>query len=373
MPFGHRPINTFCMKHKYFLFIAVIVLAAYGCGDKNKPLNLAITPDAGTNYKQGDKVSIKVSYPANYKADSVVYLLDSTKLTSRKDSSAFELATDTLRLGAKVITAKIYSAGKAEEVTTNINLLAAKAPEQLTYTVEKVFPHDTSSYIEGLLYQNGYLYESDGGRVAEGNGQSSLRKVDLTTGKVLKKFDVDPKIFAEGIALVGNKIIQLTYTEKIGYVYDATTFQLLNTFNNNVGIEGWGMTFDGNKIYMDDSSNRIWLLNKDTYQATGFIDVYDDKGPVNKLNELEYIDGKLYANVYETNDIVVIDPKTGAVLQRINFDKLYPESERVKSPGAEVMNGIAWDAAGKRLFVTGKKWPHLYQIKLSQNPSPPAL
>src|SRR5689334_21051700 len=120
------------MKHKYILYIAVGLLAAYGCGDKNKPLNLGITPDAGTNYKQGDKVSIKVSYPADYKADSVVYLLDSTKLATRKDSSAYELTTDTLMLGAKVITAKVYSAGKAEEVTTNINPLAAKAPEQLT-------------------------------------------------------------------------------------------------------------------------------------------------------------------------------------------------------------------------------------------------
>ena len=170
---------------------------------------------------------------------------------------------------------------------------------------------------------------------------------------------VDPTIFAEGISIVGNKIIQLTWTEKIGYVYDKDSFKLLNTFNNNVGEEGWGMCFDGKKLYMDDKTNRIWFLNKDTYRAIGFIDVYNDKKAIDSINELEYIDGKLYANVYQTNDIIVIDPKTGAVLQKIDLSNLY----RNRMPNADVLNGIAYDAKTKRIFITGKKWPHLYQVK----------
>jgi glutaminyl-peptide cyclotransferase len=339
-----------------------MIMAIYSCKPKNDAMNISITPEAGTNYKQGDKVSIKVSYPADLKADSVVYLMDSVKVADRKDSSVFVLNTDTLGLGPIVITARVYNAGKPEEVSTNINLLAAKAPEMLGFTVEKTYPHDTSSYTEGLIYHNGFLYESDGGRASAPEGRSSLRKTDLTTGKVLQKVDIDPEVFAEGIAIIDNKIVQLTYTEKIGYVYDLNTFKLLSTFNNNVGIEGWGMCYDGKKIYMDDSSNRIWFLDKDKYNAIGYIDVYDDKGPVNKLNELEFIDGKIYANVYETDDIVVIHPKTGAVLQKVDMSSLYPEAQRI--PPAEVMNGIAYDAAGKRLFVTGKKWQHLYQVKL---------
>ena len=249
-------------------------------------------------------------------------------------------------------------------VTTNIVLLAAKAPEEMTYEVEKVFPHDTSSYTEGLLYQDGFLYESGGGRSKppqgeQAEGQSSLRKVDLNTGKVLKKVMVDPTVFAEGIAIVGNKIIQLTWTEKIGYVYDKDSFKLLNTFNNNVGVEGWGLCFDGKKLYMDDKTNRIWFLDKNTYRAIGFIDVYDDKKAIDSINELEYIDGKLYANVYQTNDIIVIDPKTGAILQKINLANLY----RDRMPNADVLNGIAYDEKTKRIFITGKKWPHLYQVK----------
>ena len=155
----------------------------------------------------------------------------------------------------------------------------------------------------------------------------------------------------------------MTWTERIGYVYDLNTFKLLSTFTNNVGLEGWGMCSDGTKLYLDDSSNRIWLLDKNTYKAIGHIDVYDDKGPVKQINELEYINGKIYANVYTTDTIVVINPKTGAVEQRLNLAALYPDRTK-HNPNAEVLNGIAWDDAGKRLFVTGKKWDKLFQIKV---------
>ncbi len=192
--------------------------------------------------------------------------------------------------------------------------------------------------------------------------QSSLRKEDLATGKVLQKTMVDPKVFAEGISIVGDKIIQLTYHEKIGYVYDKTSFKLLSTFANNVGVEGWGMCFDGKKLYMDDSTNRIWFLDKNTYAEKGYIDVYDDKGPVDSVNELEYINDKIYANIWTKNIIIAIDPKTGAVLEKIDLTNLYPEDKR--NANADVLNGIAYDAVGKRIFITGKKWPNpLYQVE----------
>lgn len=350
--------------NKRLIFFAIIALLAYGCKDNNKADEFTISPDAGSNYKSGDAIALKIGYPAGTKIDSVVYLLDSARVGAAKDSSAVNVKTDSIALGARIITAKVYQAGKSQELTTNIVLLAAKAPEELAYTVEKVFPHDTASYTEGLEYHDGVLYESDGGRVAEGNGQSSIRKADLTTGKVLKITNIDPKIFAEGIAVIGDKVVQLTYTEKIGYVYDKVNLKLLSTFENNVGVEGWGMTHDDNKIYMDDSTNRVWFLDKNTYRQTGFIDVYDDKGAVNEINELEYIDGKIYANVYKTNNILVIDPKTGAVLQKADMTSLYPEANR--NPGADVLNGIAYDKATKRIFVTGKKWNKLFQVKFSK-------
>ncbi len=357
------------MNKKFILLSFCAVLSLYACRNKQNnnqeaSASLSINPSAGSNIPAGKDVPIQVSAPEGYKVDSVVYQMDNTKLGVKKDLSAITLKTDTLPLGIKQIVATIYQGKTATPVTTNIVLLAAKAPEELTYKVEKVFPHDTSSYTEGLVYQDGYLYESGGGYLKppegeQANGQSSLRKVNLSTGKILQKTMVDPAIFAEGISIVDNKIIQLTWKEKIGYIYDKGSLKLLKTFNNNVGLEGWGMCFDGKKLYMDDSSNRIWFLNKDTYRQTGFIDVYDDKKAIENINELEYVDGKLYANVYTTNDILVINPKTGAVLEKIDITNLYPN----RNPNADVLNGIAYDAQTKRLFITGKKWPHLYQVK----------
>jgi hypothetical protein len=234
---------------KISILLAAAVLLVYGCKD-DKPAILSISPDAGTSYNAGKEVSIKVGFPAGFKVDSVVYLLDSARLASRTDTLPVTFKTDTLPLGAKVLTARVFGDGKSQEVSTNIVLLAAKAPELLTYTVVKTFPHDTSSYTEGLEFHDGFLYESDGGYLIPPpesivDGQSSLRKVDLATGKAVKSILIDPKVFAEGITIVGDKIIQLTYREKIGYVYDKNTFKLLNTFSYTAGKEGWGLAFDG--------------------------------------------------------------------------------------------------------------------------------
>jgi len=349
---------------KLTLFLVAIILLAASCTNKSQTASeVTISPEAGTTYKLGDAITVNLN--TAIKPDSVVYAIDSVRMVSQKDASPVTFKTDTMLLGPRLITARLYQGGSARDISTNVVILAAKAPEEYIYKVEKVYPHDTSSYTEGLIYQDDVLYESGGGRLKTAPdeqyiGQSSLREEDLNTGKVLKKTMVDPKVFGEGIAIVGNKIIQLTWTEKIRYIYDKDSFKLLSTQPNNIGVEGWGMTSDGNKLYMDDSTNRIWFIDKDKWTAIGYIDVYDNKGPVDSLNELEYIDGKIYANVYTKDYIVVIDPKTGAVLEKIDMSTLFPQPRK---PPAEVMNGIAYDAKGKRIFVTGKKWPHLYQVK----------
>ena len=364
MRFGHHQPNN-KMKNKLTLLFAAALLIVAACDNKkqseNVDNNITISPESGATYKAGDAVNIKLTYPADVKPDSIVYMVDSVRIGSKTDSSAMSLKTDDLPLGVKVITGKFYKGGTAQDVSTNIVLMAATAPEELTFVVEKVFPHDTAAFTEGLLYQDGYLYESTGLE-----GQSELRKVELNTGKVVQRAKIDDQYFGEGSAIVGDKIIMMTYKSKIGFVFDKNTFKLLKTFNNNVGIEGWGMANDGKKLYLDDSSNRIWFLDKDNYNSTGFIEVYDDKGPIQAVNELEYIDGKLYANIYETDNIIVIDPKTGAVLQKIDLTNLWPLNQRPAGfdSGNFVLNGIAWDAKGKRLFITGKKWPHVYQVKI---------
>ncbi|MGN6396312.1 MAG: glutaminyl-peptide cyclotransferase [Mucilaginibacter sp.] len=356
------------MKLKYNALITAAILLAFvfnSCKENNtKQEVITVSPEAGTTYKSGDKVDIAVHY-GSLKPDSIVYFIDSVRAGAKKDSSAFSVKTDGMSLGPKTIDIKVYAEGKNQDVATNIVLLPAKAPEELSFKIEKVFPHDTSCFTEGLVYEKGYLYESGGGYLdpppnEEVTGQSSLRKVELSTGKVLQKTMVDPKVFAEGISIVGDKIIQLTYHEKIGYVYDKSSLKLLSNFENKVGIEGWGMCFDGNRLCFDDKTNRIYFLDKNTYKETGHIDVYDEKGAVNEINELEYIDGKIYANIWQTTTIIAIDPKTGAVLQRIDCTNLYPKNKR--NENSEVMNGIAYDPAGKRIFLTGKKWDKLFQV-----------
>lgn len=356
------------MKNKSLIAAGLVLMMIYSCSCNKTNKEMSISPEAGAQYKAGDQVSVKINY-ADTKPDSVVYLLDSVKFLSKKDTAAITLKTDTMHMGARLITAKVFSGGKGQELSTNIIVLAAKAPDAYKFTIEKVYPHDTSSFTEGLVYQDGILYESAGGYLDPPPGQvkdqqSSLRTESLETGKVLQKTMVDPKVFGEGISVVGDKIIQLTWTTKIAYIYDKKSLKLLKTLPNNVGVEGWGMCFDGFRLYMDDSTNRIWFLNKDTYQQTGYIDVYDDKGPINQLNELEMIDGKIYANIWETDNIVIINPKTGVVEGKIDLTNLYPKAKR--APTADVLNGIAYDAQGKRLFLTGKKWPHLYQVKVSK-------
>lgn len=350
------------MKNIFLILLISCVLFNACKQDKPKAGISIVSPESGTIVKSGDSFAIDLDL-AGSKADSIVYMLDSAIVGRKKDTSGVSVATAALPMGNHLVTAKVYTGATAEDVSSNIVVVPSKAPELYTFKVVNTYPHDTSSYTEGLVYQDGVLYESDGGRLTESTGRSSLRKTDLKTGKVLKQADIDPKVFAEGISVVGNKIIQMTWTEKIGYVYDKNTFKLLSTFNNNVGLEGWGMCFDGEKLYLDDSTNRIWFLDKNTYAQTGFIDVYDDKGPVSQINELEYIDGKIYANIFMTDDIIVIDPKTGVVLQKIDLSSLYPDKAK-NNPYADVLNGIAWDAAGKRLFVTGKKWDKLFEIKL---------
>jgi glutamine cyclotransferase len=362
MRFGHHQPNS-TMKNKLTLLFAATLLIVAACNDKpqsSSDSNITITPESGATYKAGDAVIVKLTYAADTKPDSIVYMMDSVRIVSKTDSSSVSLKTDSLPLGVKIITGKFYQGGTSQDISTNIVLLAAKAPEQYTYVVEKVYPHDTSAYTEGLLYQDGYLYESTGNY-----GESELRKVELTTGRVVQSTPLDELYFGEGSAIIGDKIVMMTYKEKVGFEFDKKTFKLLKTFNNNVGIEGWGMTFDGKKLYMDDSSNRIWFLDKDNYNQTGFIDVYDDKGRIDSVNELEYIDGKLYSNIYMSDKIIIIDPKTGAVLQTVDMSNLWPMSQRPAGFDNEqnVLNGIAWDAKGKRLFVTGKKWPHLYQVR----------
>jgi len=225
------------------------------------------------------------------------------------------------------------------------------------YEVVNTWPHDPDAFTQGLVFLDGKLLESTGQP-----GRSSLRTVELQTGKVLKKVDVPVPYFAEGIALLNNKIYQLTWEHRLGFIYDAQNFQKIGEFQYSG--EGWGLTTDGRSLILSDGSNRIRFIDPSSFQVTKTIAVLDGKRPIGELNELEYVNGEIFANIWHEDRIAAIDPDTGRVKAWIDLNGLLQPGD-VQSPEA-VLNGIAFDKASNRLFVTGKLWPKLFEIKIKQ-------
>lgn len=239
---------------------------------------------------------------------------------------------------------------------------AVKISEEIpvySYKVLKTFPHDPGAFTQGLVYyKDNILYEGTGMW-----GESSLRKVELETGRVLQIHRLPDEIFGEGIVVWKEKIIQLTWQHRKGFVYDRETFTLLKEFS--YPTEGWGITHDGSRLIMSDGSATLFVWDPETLQEIGRIEVRDDKGPVVRLNELEYINGLIYANVWQTDRIAIIRPDDGRVVGWIDLSGLLKPEDRTSK--VDVLNGIAYDAQGDRLFVTGKYWPKLFQIQITKN------
>ena len=223
------------------------------------------------------------------------------------------------------------------------------------YRVLAEYPHDPGAFTQGLVYTDGILYEGTGLY-----GGSSLRKVELETGEVLQIYSLPREYFGEGIAIHGQRILQLTWQNRGGFIYDRDTFDLLDTFS--YPTEGWGLTHDGTRFFMSDGTSTLHFWDLDTLEEIGQVQVHDENGPVPCLNELEYIDGQVYANIWQTDYVAVIDPASGQVAAWIDLAGLLESPE--ESLAADVLNGIAYDVEGDRLFVTGKWWSRLFEIEL---------
>ena len=225
------------------------------------------------------------------------------------------------------------------------------------FKVVRSYPHDTQAFTEGLLYRDGFLYESTGL-----NGKSSIRKVNLETGKVLQSKDIPPQYFGEGLTVWGDTLVGLTWQTQTGFVFDLKTFELRNQFA--YPGEGWGLTHNGKSVIMSDGTATLRFLDPDTMAPQKTVAVTANGCPLTQLNELEWIDGEVWANVWQTDLIARIDPESGKVKSFVDVAALGPPT-----PGTdEVPNGIAYDAVAKRIFVTGKMWPQLYQVRVSDAP-----
>lgn len=237
---------------------------------------------------------------------------------------------------------------------SNVNPGSASTPTVPVYTYQVIntFPHDRKAYTQGLVFEDGILYEGTGGY-----GSSAITKVEMESGRLLKEYRLPARYFGEGITLLKDTLIQLTWRSNIGFVYDRDSFNLLRDFS--YPTEGWGITHDQARIIMSDGTANLYFLNPENFETTGYLEVHDTSGPVNRINELEYINGKIFANVWGTDNIVIIDPGDGSVTGWIDMSGLLDQSYYTS---VDILNGIAYDAARARIIVTGKLWPLLFEI-----------
>lgn len=343
-------------KYNLLGFILLAILLS-NCASENL---FSIDQDKlKTQYTTAESLSVTVLNPKKEKIDSVVYSLNDTKIGTVKGDGKFEFSLNNQKLGYSNLKADFYSDGSTEKDSTRIEIVSAIAtPKVLTYSIVNTYPHDIHAYTQGLEFHNGVLYEGTGQY-----GESTLRKLDYKTGKIDLKLDLEPRYFGEGITFLNGKIYQITWKENTAFVYDAATMKKEKEVPFYKSMEGWGLTNDGKNLYMTDSSERIHVLDPNSFQQIDFINVYSGKMKIDAVNELEWVDGKIYGNIYQKDFIVVINPKTGDVEAMLDLSDL--KKKITLLPDTDVLNGIAYNPMTKTFFVTGKNWDKLFEIRIN--------
>lgn len=349
------------MKNYNFLFIILLGFILVNCGDTKKSENSIFTFDNSTFKPQffpDDNFNLGILNPNNKEIDSITFYINDKIIGTKKGNDKLNFVLKDQKLGYLYLKALVYFEGETSEATERIEVVSNITPKLLKYKIINTFPHDTDSFTEGLEFHNDTLYESTGQ-----NGKSYFRKYDYKTGKVFNQIDLDTTYFGEGITIINGKLFQLTWREKTGFIYNANTLKLEKTFTYDKDIEGWGMTNDGSFIYQTDGTEKIWKMDPKTQKMIDFINVYSGKSKIKAINELELINGKMFANVFEKDAIAVINPKNGAVEGIIDFSGL---RKLVNVRDIDVLNGIAYNPKTKTIFITGKNWNKLFEITVSE-------
>ena len=324
--------------------------------DKENPLKIEIEEKAEGNNFIGDIIKINISINEKFEADTVILTVNNvqeTILTS--DELFYKWNTKKTKVGKNIIEVELNKNGKRFRKQKSVLLYSDIVPENFTYKIVNVYKHDVNAYTQGLFYDTGFLYEATGMK-----GESTVRKVKPESGEVIQSFAIPKDVFGEGIVLYNDKIIQLSWESGKGFVYDFASFKLIDEFSYEG--EGWGICTDGKYLYMSNGSHQIKVLEAQSYSEVSTLEVYDHEGAVKYLNETEYINGYIYANIYQYEKIVKFDPSTGKVIAYIDLSGILPINDYTNK--TDVLNGIAYDRLGDRMFVTGKYWPKLFEIKL---------
>jgi glutamine cyclotransferase len=367
-------------KYVIFLFILVLftwTLSCSGRPEKSKveevpPVPVSsdepavkyirkVIPEENTGFRLNEQVNVILELQnANRLPDSVQISFDGKSIITLT-SGPWEYsvpAVHTMTTGRKSLKITAFKDGRSRDIITRFMIIYSDiVPARQHYKVVNTYPHSTDAFTQGLIYDHGSLYEGTGQEAG-----SSLREVELKTGKILRQHNLDASLFGEGITLYQDRIYQVTWTNKVGFIYEKSTFRVINRIYYT--SQGWGLTTINDKIVMSDGTNVLYFFEPEMFTVVSRIEVYDNEKKVDSLNELEYINGEIWANVWMTDLIARIDPASGKVIAYIDLTGLLPQSER--RADTDVLNGIAWDREGNRIFVTGKRWPELYEITVTE-------
>ena len=344
------------VKLIYGLFALLFFL---GCGGSSDPTKLFDIQLEGRKkqFQQNQEVGVTIKNKKDIDIKNIEYFMDGEPLTQNGN----KIVLSTKRLGNKALVAKFDYEDTTLEISKDIQVLATAPPEVYTYEILNTYPHDPTAYTQGLEFKGETLYESTGKK-----GASTLKKMNYKTGEVFEQVNLEDTVFGEGITILGDKLYQLTWKSGIGYVYDPSSLEKLQSFSYGKSKEGWGLCNDGTTIFKSDGTEKIWLLDPKTLIETDYIETVTNKSIFNKANEMEYVDGKIYANVYQKESMMIIDAESGAIEGVVNFGGLKSKVSKGKDWDDlnSVLNGVAYHKERGTFFVTGKNWDKLFEVNI---------
>lgn len=350
------------MKTLNLLTIIAFAATITSCKDDEATKNNLFAIDFSSlkaQYKPDETLPLSLVNAEKKEIDSVVYYLNDKKVGTAKGNEKLTTPLKDAKLGYQSIKALVYYEGENAETSGQVELVSGAEAKMLSYEIVNTYPHDPTSYTQGLEFYHDTLVEGTGQY-----GKSVLRKNNYKTGEAYKQIPIDGKYFGEGVTVFGDKIYQLTWKENTGFVYNAGNLNKIKDFTYFKTIQGWGLTHDDKYLYQSDGSEKIYKLDPETLKEVDYVNVYAQANKAKELNELEYVDGKIYANIYQTNTIVVIDPTTGQVLGLLNMEEL--TKKITKTPETDVLNGIAYNPRTKTFFITGKLWDKMFEIRIKE-------
>lgn len=372
---------TMNISHSILYLVCAIGIIAVGCQNtkEEKPTKITAPGRVETifsinsdslkrTYRPGDELILTLSQHDDEPYDSIKYWLNDRELATVHANEVIRHQLSDEKFGKQIIKARVFDGGESDEQSISVDLLPALAPTALNFRIVNTFPHDIKAYTQGLEFYKGNLIESTGnGEGPSGNaGISSIRIVNPTSGEPRKFVELDEAIFGEDATVFNDQIYQLTYENNIAYLYDPTTLETIRSIPYFQPMEGWGLTNDGKHLYMSDGTEYIYKIDADDFSKIDFIRPATNTGTVGHINEMEWVNGRIFANIYLENVIVIIDPVTGTVEHIIDLSTL---KEKVSQHiDLDVLNGIAYNPDSKTYFVTGKNWDKMFEIEIIFDP-----